>query len=62
METGISFIDMNPLPCKIAFNNMSVSPLIRSVADLLRGDCRQSESDKLALTFTILRPMDSLHD
>jgi type I restriction enzyme M protein len=37
---------------------MSLSSLIWSVADLLRGDYRQSEYGKVILPFTVLRRMD----
>jgi hypothetical protein len=37
---------------------MSLSSFIWSVADLLRGDYKQSEYGKVILPFTVLRPMD----
>ena len=37
---------------------MSLSSFIWSVADLLRGDYKQSEYGKVILPFTVLRRMD----
>ena len=40
------------------FERMSLSSFIWSVADLLRGDYKQSEYGKVILPFTVLRRMD----
>ncbi len=39
-------------------NQSSLSALIWSVADLLRGDYRQSEYGRVILPFTVLRRLD----
>lgn len=39
-------------------NQASLSSFIWSVADLLRGDYRQSEYGKVILPFTVLRRLD----
>ena len=39
-------------------NQQSLSALIRSVADLLRGDFKQSDYGKVILPFTVLRRLD----
>ena len=39
-------------------NQQSLSSLIWSVADLLRGDYKQSEYGKVILPFTVLRRLD----
>ena len=39
-------------------NQISLSALIWSVADLLRGDYKQSEYGKVILPFTVLRRLD----
>lgn len=36
----------------------NLSSFIWSVADLLRGDCKQSEYGKVILPFTVLRRLD----
>ncbi|MDV6341116.1 class I SAM-dependent DNA methyltransferase [Nitrosomonas sp. Is24] len=41
-------------------NHQSLSSFIWSVADLLRGDYRQSEYGKVILPFTVLRRLDSV--
>lgn len=42
----------------VATNNQNLSSFIWSVADLLRGDYRQSEYGKVILPFTVLRRLD----
>jgi len=42
----------------IAMNQTSLSALIWSVADLLRGDYKQSEYGRVILPFTVLRRLD----
>ena len=39
-------------------NHQSLSSFIWSVADLLRGDYRQSEYGRVILPFTVLRRLD----
>jgi len=39
-------------------NNVNLSSFIWSVADLLRGDYKQSEYGKVILPFTVLRRLD----
>ncbi|MGZ8227783.1 MAG: type I restriction-modification system subunit M N-terminal domain-containing protein, partial [Methylococcaceae bacterium] len=39
-------------------NHQSLSAFIWSVADLLRGDYKQSEYGKVILPFTVLRRLD----
>lgn len=39
-------------------NQQSLSSFLWSVADLLRGDCKQSEYGKVILPFTVLRRLD----
>ena len=39
-------------------NDPNLSSFIRSVADLLRGDYKQSEYGKVILPFTVLRRLD----
>ena len=39
-------------------NHQSLSAFIWSVADLLRGDYRQSDYGKIILPFTVLRRLD----
>jgi type I restriction enzyme M protein len=41
-------------------NQQSLSSFIWSVADLLRGDYKQSEYGKVILPFTVLRRLDSV--
>ena len=40
-------------------NHQSLSSFIWSIADLLRGDYKQSEYGKVILPFTVLRRLDS---
>jgi type I restriction enzyme M protein len=47
----------NPI-CKAQMNHTTLSSFIWSVADLLRGDYRQSEYGKVILPFTVLRRLD----
>ena len=42
----------------MATNNQNLSSFIWSVADLLRGDYKQSEYGKVILPFTVLRRLD----
>ncbi len=42
----------------IATQSPNLSSFIWSVADLLRGDCNQSEYGKVILPFTILRRLE----
>ena len=39
-------------------NNMSISALICSAADFLRGDYKQSDYGKIILPFTLLRRLE----
>ncbi len=41
-------------------NQQSLSAFLWSVADLLRGDYRQSDYGKVILPFTVLRRIDSV--
>jgi type I restriction enzyme M protein len=41
-----------------AMNQQSLSAFIWSVADLLRGDYKQSEYGRVILPFTVLRRLD----
>ena len=41
-------------------NHQSLSAFIWSVADLLRGDYKQSDYGKVILPFTVLRRLDSV--
>jgi len=43
---------------RIRMNQASLSALIWSVADLLRGDYKQSEYGRVILPFTVLRRLD----
>ena len=43
-------------------NQQNLSSFIWSVADLLRGDCKQSEYGKVILPFTVLRRLDCVLD
>jgi hypothetical protein len=49
-----------PYPARIAarMNQQTLSAFIWSVADLLRGDYKQSEYGKVILPFTVLRRLD----
>jgi type I restriction enzyme M protein len=46
----------------MATNNQNLSSFIWSVADLLRGDYKQSEYGKVILPFTVLRRLDCVLD
>lgn len=48
----------NKNPRQGSMNHQSLSAFIWSVADLLRGDYKQSEYGKVILPFTVLRRLD----
>src|SRR5438093_11724526 len=56
-------LEMHPCPSSIISDLMidtNLSSFIWSVADLLRGDYKQSEYGKVILPFTVLRRLDSV--
>jgi hypothetical protein len=54
--TGHRFTPVSPKPIRMSDPNLS--SFIWSVADLLRGDYKQSEYGKVILPFTVLRRLD----
>ena len=47
---------------RVVMNQQSLSSFIWSVADLLRGDYKQSDYGKVILPFTVLRRLDCVLD
>jgi type I restriction enzyme M protein len=55
---GYDSINPNYTSARVCMNQQSLSAFIWSVADLLRGDYKQSEYGKVILPFTVLRRLD----
>ncbi len=58
MSTGFGGEPIQPASYPSRMNQPALSAFIWSVADLLRGDYKQSENGKVILPFTVLRRLD----